>query len=653
MLFNSALLLHSAAFTYMDILNLANILSLIKSSCLLAILFLSWNAQAAQSCHPLSVDTCTLPFPSNFYTRLDANSSTGKVVDLKGSLLSQTVEDQFLDFSSAQAYHNASGFSAAGPIMFELVDDFDENSLPFEGGNAVLVFDQASGLPFPIRTKKYHYAEDNRFDETAHIIEIFPRARFEFGHTYTAVITKQLLDLNGQPFPTAPALEALIRKDSSSADANAMNNATTNAAMTDATTRPLKQLEQFGIAPEQVVSFVEFTVADEKSNNEPLFNLLNKISQKDHPIRKLNVTQLNIWPYAASVTGQIRMNDFRKANGQVNFSNDAQSNEEWIKFLMMIPTSSKHGKSPISIYGHGIGVIKETMLLTVAFSNAIRGIATIAIDQPNHGSRSKQDGGSIFKILKPEKFTRLSGMVAQSTLDMAALLQAIQTSLATLDIAPSGDAWWHQLWYSGGIDTPDLDVDRIHYQGTSMGGVLGTSFVASAKGLKSAFLQVSGVGISNILTHSILFESFGIEALGFESLIPDNASAGEAALFMQLLQQEFNRSDAINFAHYIKHPIHGRSPRKLVLQYGLGDEVVFNPATEALAEIVDLPLILPSLLDIAYLRTSDDYEEGFGLVQNKPLIPTRGLLDNIFGHASFIRPKAFTALKLWLEEVVN
>ena len=561
------------------------------------------------------------------------------VVDLKGSLLSQKVEDQFLDFSSAQAYHNATGFSAAGPIMFELVDDFDENSLPLGGGNAVLVFDQASGLPFPIRTKKYHYAEDNRFNETAHIIEIFPRARFEFGHTYTAVITKQLLDLNGQPFPTVPALEALIRKDRSSAGSTM--------------TKSLSKLKRFGIAPEQFFSFVEFTVGDEKSNNEPLFNLLNKISQKDHPIRKLNVTQLNIWPYAASVTGQIRMNDFRKANGQVNFSNDAQSSEAWIKFLMMIPTSSKHGKSPIAMYGHGIGVIKETMLLTVAFSNAIRGIATIAIDQPNHGSRSKQDGGSIFKILKPEKFTRLSGMVAQSTLDMAALLQAIQSSLATLDIAPSGDAWWHQFWYSGGIDTPDLDIDRIHYQGTSMGGVLGTSFVASAKGLKSAFLQVSGVGISNILTHSILFESFGIEALGFESLIPDNASAGEAALFMQLLQQEFNRSDAINFAHYIKHPIHGRSPRKLVLQYGLGDEVVFNPATEALAEIVDLPLILPSLLDIAYLRTSDDYEEGFGLVQNKPLIPTRGLLDNIFGHASFVRPKAFTALKLWLEEVVN
>lgn len=608
-------------------------------------LLLPWNVYAAQSCHPLSVDTCTLPFPSNFYTQVDTTSNTGKVVDLKGSLLSPEVEAQFADYSSASAYQGASGFSAAGPIMFELVEDFDENSLPLDGGKAVRVFDQSTGLAVPIRTQKYHYAEHNRFDQAAHIIEIFPRSRFEFGHTYTAVISKNLLRLNGQPVPMVPALHSLSQR---------ANSSTEDSSTEDSSIRQsLKRIEQFGIPQDQVVSFVEFTVADEKSNNEPLFNLLNTINQKDHPIRKLNVTQLNIWPYAASVTGQVRLSDFRQPNGQVDFSADAQSNEEWVNFLMMLPTSSKHGKSPIAIYGHGIGVIKETMLLTVAFSNARRGIATIAIDQPNHGSRAKQDGGSIFKILKPEKFTRLSGMVAQSTLDLAALLQAIQTSLADLDVAPSGNAWWHQLWYSGGIDTPDLDTDRIHYQGTSMGGVLGTSFIASAKGLKSAFLQVSGVGISNILTHSILFESFGIETFAFEGLIPDNASAGEAALFMQLLQQEVNRADAINFAHYIKHPIHGRKPRTLILQYGLGDEVVFNPASEALAELVDLPLILPSLLDIAHLRTRAEYENGFGLIQSKPLIPTQGLLDNLFGHASFIRPNAFTALKLWIEEVVN
>ena len=606
-----------------------------KVLCLVTSMLLTWNSHAAQSCHPLSISTCALPFPSNFYTQDDSTSNTGKTVDLKGSLLRQHVEDELSDFSSDDAFKNASGFSAAGPIMFELMDDFDENSLPITGGQSVLVFDQDTGLAVPIRSKKYHYAENNRFEQAAHIIEIFPRARFEFGHTYTAVITNSLLNLNGQPVPAVTAINDLINQTADWDGAASMQTA-------------LQQLEQFGIAQDQVVSFIEFTVGDEKTNNEPLFALIKKVRLQEHPVRKLNTTQINIWPYAASVTGQIKLSDFRKANGQVDFSSDAQSSEEWANFLMMLPMSSKHGKSPIAIYGHGVGVIKETMLLTVAFSNARRGIASIAIDQPNHGSRSKKDGGNVFKILKPTEFTRLSGMVTQSTLDMTSVLLAIQTSLAELDVAPSGHAWWHQLWYSGGIDTPDIDIERIHYQGTSMGGVLGASFIASAKDLKSAFLQVSGVGISNILTHSILFESFG-----FENLIPDTASAGEAALFIQLLQQEFDKGDAINFAHYIKEPIHGRNPRKLVLQYGLGDEVVYNPASEALAEITDLPLIIPSLLDIAYLRTSTDYEDGYGLVQNKPLLPTKGLFDNILGHASFVRPNALTALKLWLEEVVN
>ena len=590
---------------------------------------------ASPSCHPLSVDTCSLPFPSNFYTQSDSNNSTGKVVDLKGGLLSAAVEKNIANLSSTDSFHLATGFSAASPVMIELSEDFDENSLPIGGGQGVLVFNQDTGLAHPIRTKKYHYAEDNRFSDAAHIIEIFPRSRFEFGHTYTAVITNQLLTMAGKPFPVVAAMKELTEQSADWPGAESMQNA-------------LAQLEHFGIERNQIVTFVEFTIANEQSINEPLYTLINKINQQEHPVRKLNTTHLNIWPYAASVTGQVKLSDFRKTNGQVNFSTDAESDEEWADFLMMLPISSKHGKSPIAIYGHGVGVVKETMLLTVAFANARKGIASIAIDQPNHGSRAKQEGGNVFSLLSPEKFTHLSGMVAQSTLDMTSLLVAIQTSLSELDVVPSGEAWWHPIWYSGGMDTPDLDIARIHYQGTSMGGVLGTSFIASAKGLKSAFLQVSGVGISNILTHSILFETFG-----FEDLIPENASAGEAALFMQWLQQEFDKSDAINFAHYIKQPIHGRSPRKLVLQYGIGDEVVYNPASEALAEIVDLPLIAPSLIDIAYLRTRSDYEDGFGLIQNKPLLPTHGLLDDILGHASFVRPSAMTALKLWIEEVVN
>ncbi len=602
---------------------------------LAACLLFSLSVFSQQSCHPLSITTCALPFPSNFYSQPDSDSATGINVDLKGSLLTPEIENKIANLNSNISFQSATGFSAAGPVMIELASDFDETSLPINGGLSVQVFNQDTGLAHPIRTQKYKYAENDRFKKIAHIIEIFPRARFEFGQTYTAVVTNNLLTSNGKKFTAVPAVTELLNDSASWQGALSMQEA-------------LLQLEQFGIQQEQVVTFVEFTITDEQSNNDSLYQLVDKVNQQEHPVRNINTTQINIWPYAASVTGQVLLTDFRDDNGRVNFSKENVGKPYWADFLLMIPIASKHGKAPIAIYGHGVGVVKETMLLTVGHTNAKNGIATIAIDQPNHGSRSTKDGGNIFKILNSEKFTRLSGMVVQSTLDMNSLMAAIKTSISDLDVVPSGNAWWHKFWYSGGFDVPDIDIENIHYQGTSMGGVLGTGFVATAVGLKSAFLQVSGVGISNILTHSILFETFG-----FENLIPDDASAGEAALFIQLLQQEFDKGDAINFAHYIKNPIHGRSPRKLVVQYGLGDEVVFNPATEALAEIVDLPLIVPSLTDIEHIRTSSDYEQSFGLIQNKPLLPTYGLLDNILAHMSFIRPSALTALKIWIEEVIN
>ena len=236
-------------------------------------------------------------------------------------------------------------------------------------------------------------------------------------------------------------------------------------------------------------------------------------------------------------------------------------------------------------------------------------------------------------------------MMTQSTLDMASVMTALKTSLANLDVAPAKDNWWHRIWYSGGINTPDIDSNHIIYQGTSMGGVLGTSFVATAPDLKTAFVQVTGVGMSNILSHSTLFETFG-----FNNMIPASASGGEAALFMHALQHQVDHGDAINFAHYIRNPIKGRESRGLIVQYGLGDKVVFNGSTEALAEIAQLPLMTPAIKSIPHLAYHDEYQNGYGLVQTSPLLPTAGLLDHILGHASFIRADSILALKLWVDD---
>lgn len=591
----------------------------------------SFTTQASQTCHPLAVTTCALPFPSNFYSQADIHSPTGLKVDLKGTLFSAEAEAQVEGLASPDIFIGSSGFSAAAPIMLEVPQDFDEQSIPEDGGNVVMVFNTQTGNRVPIRTGRYHYATNERFATPAFIIEIFPRSRFDFGQRYIAVVSRELTNSSGEAVAAVPNLQHVID----------------NPALYPQVAPALNNLQQLGVSSDQVITFSEFTVGDEDSNNQGLFNLIDSVVADAHPVRNLKTTPINIWPYAASVTGQIRLSDFRQPDGRIDYNNTQKTGDYWADFILMLPLASRHGSAPVSIYGHGLGTTKESMLLTVAYPNAQKGMASLVIDQPNHGSRAEYDDGDIRSILNPGQLNRVAGMMGQSTLDMVSVAEAIKTSLSDLNVVPGKNNWWNRTFYSGGLNSPDIDPQRIHYQGTSMGGVLGTSFVATAPGLNSAFLQVTGVGLSNILTHSTLFDSFG-----FKNMIPSKASAGEAALFMHALQQYVDKADAINFAHYIRNPIRGRQSRKLIVQYGLGDEVVFNRSTEVLAELADLPLLNSRIKDVEHLRNVDNYEDGYGVVQTKPLLPTGGLLDNILAHASFIRIDSIQALKRWIDEVV-
>lgn len=590
----------------------------------------SVSLHAGQTCHPLSVNTCTLPFPSNFYTKTDATSPTGLRIDLKGTLFPQKLEDLIPNLTSTQVFKGAAGFSTAAPIMLEVTEEFDDSTLPLDGGDTVILFNAETGERTPIRTGRYQYAQDMRFiikGTGASIIEIFPRSRFEFGQRYIAVVTRQLMTPEQYPVTTVPAL----------ADLNSTH---------PELAKVLPLIEQQGIAINDIVTFTEFTTADENSITQPLYDKLDIVAREAHPVRNLKTQPMDIWPFAAKVTGEVRLSDFRMAHGGVDWQ-ASESKEYWTPFILMLPAAAKKTSAPVAIYGHGLLINKESMLATVAYTNAVKGIASIAIDQPNHGTRSERDGGFIIEILNSSELNRVAGLMAQSTLDLSSLTHAIQTSLATLNVVPE-DNWWNRMFYRKGLSTPDLDTSRIHYQGTSMGGVLGSAFVATQSDLKSAFLQVTGVGLSNILTHSFLFKT-----AGFEEMIPDSANAGEAALLIHALQHKVDISDGINFIHHVRHPIRGRQPRKLVVQYGLEDSLVFNRSTEAIAELADLPLLLPARVQPEQLRTAQAFEDGYGLIQVPPALPLPKTLEGITSHISFLALEALIALGKWADVVVN
>jgi hypothetical protein len=601
-----------------------------------SLVFSSYN-WAEQSCSDMSINTCTLPFPSNFYTQQDAASPTGLRVDLKGSLFSAETEAQVIGYSTPEVYDGKTGFSAAAAVLFELDRAFDTDTLPLDGGDSVIVFDKNTGQRTAIRPGAVAYSNDEVFgDERGHIVEIYPRSRFDFGHTYIAVITQQLKPQIGGEYTPSSAITDLVSGQAEQSVKDHYGSA-------------LAYIEAQGIAADNVISLTEFTVADEYSSTSEFYKLIDIIEADDHPVRNIVVKQTpaNAITYA-TVKGQVRLTDMRHPDhGNVSFQTGNLGREYWTDFVLKIPPAAKHGKVPVAIYGHGLSAAKESADMSVLITNSSRGVATIFIDQPYHGTRIEVDGYAISTLPAPNNLRRLSGMLAQSSLDLHALLSALKTSLADTNVVPE-NTFWNRIFHAKGINGVDLDLDNILYEGTSLGGVLGGTFLTTGRDIKGGFMQVTGSGISNILSHSKLFKS-----MKFDKMIPANATGAEAALFFHAMQTEVDISDSINFLQYLSQPVYGRQPRAATIHYGTGDEIVFNRSSEAFAELADIPLVGKIHRKVPHLRTADDFENGSGVVQTPALIRTFHLLDSVLGHASFLRPDAQIQMNRWLKQMTD
>jgi hypothetical protein len=268
------------------------------------------------------------------------------------------------------------------------------------------------------------------------------------------------------------------------------------------------------------------------------------------------------------------------------------------------------------IYGHGVTINKETGPLIVGARNAKAGYATIGIDHPSHGSRTDTDR-FILDLLSPQRLGRLVNIPMQSALDHVSLMLAIQDHLNTLDVG----AW--SPFGVRGDGRPDLDVSKILYQGTSLGGVFGHTFVSIAPELKGAFYTVSGTGLVDILAHSVLW-------LVFRNTIAAGASPGEAQMlvaFASLLTDEADGGNASDRVLANGTPV--------FLTFGKNDGIVFNGSTDRLVGTLGLPTL-----------TTTMPADGNGVVG----FPAFGVdaLQQVATHVTFATPASDRWFDAWL-----
>jgi hypothetical protein len=271
---------------------------------------------------------------------------------------------------------------------------------------------------------------------------------------------------------------------------------------------------------------------------------------------------------------------------------------------------------PVVIFGHGLGAGRE-QLLVFAEPLTSQGFALVGIDMSGHGSRfDPTDQLANAAILAPEftgepstrdgiadntgltttfeffeGFLNVSAVrdsIRQSALDLVQVSRLIRRP--DLDLTALAGP---------GADVPRLDTRRVAYLGESFGTVVGTVFAAIEPAVDLYVLDVPGGGILDILLPTSA--EIGSLALPLiESIYGPRSRLDRWNPLIGLMQAVIDGADPLTYAPHVladRFTIGGAplGPRSVVCIQVVGDQVLSNAGTEALARGFGLAVLAPHL----------------------------------------------------------
>jgi pimeloyl-ACP methyl ester carboxylesterase len=271
---------------------------------------------------------------------------------------------------------------------------------------------------------------------------------------------------------------------------------------------------------------------------------------------------------------------------------------------------------PVVIYGHGLGASRD-QLLSFAEPLTSQGYAIVGIDMSGHGSRYQttdqianmsgqlvdfsgetgaRDGfgdttGQLTQFDFFEGFLNVGAVrdsIRQSALDLSRLTQMLRR--ASLDLSPLTGP---------GAAIPKLDVARIAYLGESFGTVVGTAFAAIEPDIGLFVLDVPGGGILDTIFPSS--PEIGGPAMPLiEAIYVNLQPLDRWNPLIGLMQSVIDGGDPLTFAPHLltdRFTIAGAPlpPRSIVAIEVMGDQVLCNAGTEALALGMKLDVLAPHL----------------------------------------------------------
>ncbi len=574
---------------------------------LLPNIVLASGISVANTCNPVAEVSCGLPFPSDLFLNTSGKLNYSDNIfdrEVGGQLRDSefSVKSQFpVGFRPSQIFNDSEGFSALGPVLFEL-SEWPQEEILRSGDGQLLVFDRDSGEIVPMIVTLSSVANPEReFRQKSPVVIAWPRARFEFSGRYVAVLLRDQLHTRSsggeEVFDPSEGMKKILDGSGSFFVKNAY------APILDT-------IDEAGIDRNNIISLTYFTVRPESEVTTPIPLMIQRALGQSGFVQNLHQRSSLDTSEDALMTlaGDLSLINFRRVDGGIYppYTPQPDSSLDHTDFILTLPKVPENEDVPLMLWGHGLANFKDYKHSGYRRAGRL-GIATLAIDHPNHGKRvtvdPRKSPSIALAVRSPLNMMHLLGMFVQTVIDHAVVARMahdlLPEKLAELKLQKP--------------EIPSIDITKMYYQGLSLGGMVGPTIGVTAPYIEGAYVVNGASSLMQLFSESAMWDG------NTSMVIPANATGAEATLVLAMMQHYIDIADGSNFAHWYQNPPVGNFTKKLGMLYALGDGSVVNDTSLALAEIADLPLLKTVIEPVFQLRDGeegrDGYENGNGVAQ--------------------------------------
>ncbi|MEH6517608.1 MAG: hypothetical protein V7742_13050 [Halioglobus sp.] len=553
----------------------------------------------AEYCDITQTDHCLFPFPNDFFARDDVATVTGKRLNLDSRAMPVNADGVVID---ASEQNRSDGFSI-GSVMLTRVAGID-----LENTGAATIFDLGASLDQSAPIQLIHATTGERQliwaeidqapgPEEKRALMIRVGKSLQNGQRYIVVL-QNLIDTEGNAIPASDAFK--VYQESIPSDIPEIESRREHFESV------FESLSEHGIERESLYLAWDFTTATIENTSSRAIHMrdtgLSALAGGSPTITIDSVvtnTMTEDPDIARIVEGTITVPNFMdnpmaSPGSRLNYDSDdadalpAQFGGDAtveVPFVCAIPqvamVDAEDGDADTQavVVGHGLFGDRYTAL-DVGFGAELANAMFCAMDW---WGMSGSDVGSAFLQLRDlSLFAQMPDRLHQAFLNKIFLSEAMVNADGFQTLPAFQDDQGNLLFRVG----------SVQYNGISMGSVYGGSLTALSPHFDYSVLDLAGMNWANIIRRGNVWDTF---ALAYKPAYPDSL---DQTLGLSLIQIIWDRADSSGYSNHItRDPLPGSKLSRVLIQFGIGDQILTETASELMQRTLGVRRHNPSIVE--------------------------------------------------------